>query len=338
MVKLRYRWPDTSKGRREMMSKRPVRQRISERKPKPLLVLKVSGPEIRTGRIPVPDLLVVCQHAQSAVSRQAEAIEGRKQTLHRGPKLGKVVQECTLDLVALDKGSAVLAFEQSKAQAAFPQMPTLAVDAVAKVGEGLQSLSKGRAIQIDPGVLDSLRSMGEVFGNGVRSIEWIVPAQAGRKRIAATFNKRVRNRVAERLRPPVERPETVEGLLEMADFKPADQKCRVHPSFGLSVTCTFAQDVADDVYALLRQPVRVEGKATINAQTQRIEEIAITKVTALAPPNVSAGSFLRGWTFDQLAHVQGVEPLRDVSVLASGLPDDEDDLDAVLTEIYDHRN
>src|SRR5947199_407125 len=45
-------------------------QRQQRRRPKPVLTLKVSGPDIASGRIPVPDLLVICQHAQSAVNRQ----------------------------------------------------------------------------------------------------------------------------------------------------------------------------------------------------------------------------------------------------------------------------
>ena len=59
------------------------------RSAKPSLVLKIHGPEIKSGRIPVPDLVVICEQAQSAVNRQAEALEGR-QTLRPGPPLERV--------------------------------------------------------------------------------------------------------------------------------------------------------------------------------------------------------------------------------------------------------
>lgn len=148
MVKFAGERPDTDAQRRnvafpelEGMAKQQRRRRTAS--PKPALVLKVSGPDIRSGRIPVPELLVLCQHAQSAVNRQAEALEGR-QTLRPGPKLGKVLHECTLELVSLGKGSAVLGFEQAKSQPTLPQMKTLGIDAIAMVGEAIFSREDGQ--------------------------------------------------------------------------------------------------------------------------------------------------------------------------------------------------
>ena len=304
-------------------------------KPQPALTLKVSGPDIHAGRIPVPDLLVICQQAQSAVNRQAEALEGR-QTLRPGPKLGKVRLECTLELVSLGKGSAVLSFDQTRSQPSFPQMRSLGEEAIAGVGEALRALAKGERKDIDPGVLDSLRSMGELFGNGVKSIRWIVPARPGRRRISATFNASIQKRVVQKLRPPTIRPIGLDGVLEMADFKPSDHRCRIHPSLGPSINCTFPPQLADELYSILRQAAHIEGDATINAQTGKTESIEITAVKPLDPLTVNAGSFFTGWTFDQLVHMQSVDPLRDPKSLAGGWPDDED-VDDVLAEIYQRR-
>ena len=315
------------------MAKQQQQRRTA--KPKPVLILKISGPDIHAGRIPVPDLLVICQHAQSAVNRQAEALEG-KQTLHPGPKLGKVRHECTLELVSLGKGSAVLGFEQAKPQPNLPPMGSLGEEAIATVAEAIRTVGKGRARNIDPGVLDSLKSMGELFGNGVRSIQWIVPARAGRKRISATFNSNVQRRVVDKLKPPTSEHVSLDGVLEMADFKPADQKCRIHPTLGPAINCTFDPSLADEIYAVLRQAARIEGDATINTQTGKTENISIISVKPLDPLTVNAGSFFKGWTFDQLVHMQAVEPLRDSKVLAGGWPDDED-VDDVLTDIYQRR-
>lgn len=49
-----------------------------------------------------------------------------------------------------------------------------------------------------------------------------------------------------------------------------------------------------------------------------------------------AGSFFRGWSLDQLARLQGVDPVRDPAVLAGGWPDD-DDVDEALADIYGQR-
>jgi hypothetical protein len=302
---------------------------------RPLLTIKVSGPGVHTGRISVPDLLVVCQQVQSAVNRQAEAIEG-KQTLRPGPKLGKVHEECTLELVSLGGGSALLGFDPAKSQQSLPYMATLGEQAVVRVSEAVRALSHDEPLEIDPGVLDSLRNMGELLNNGVRSIKLIMPARPGRKRIEATYNLKAQERVVRRLRPPEMHPVVIDGVLEMADFG-STERCRVHPALGPSISCTFSRDLADDVYAALRQAAHIEGKATINAQTGKMESIAITRLIPLDPLALNAGNFLRGWTLEQLVQTQDVGPLTDPKLLAGGWPEDED-VDDVLGEIYQRRH
>lgn len=304
---------------------------------KPLLTLKVEGPDIRPGRIPIPDLLVVCEHAQSAVNRQAEAIEGRELTLRPGPKIGKVRQECTLELVCIGKGSATLGFDRAKPQQTLPRMQNLGDEAVVAVAEALAAIGKGRDAEVDPGVLHSLKNMGELFSNGVRAIKWIVPARPGRKRVVATFNARVQRRIVQKLAPPVTRPAKLQGTLEMADFKPSEFKCRIHPPLQPPVVCTFGPELADEVYSGLRSPVEIEGLAAINAQTGKTESVALRTVRPLDPLMVNAGSFFKGWTLEQLAHMQSVEPLKNTNALSGGWPEDED-LDEALTEIYRHRD
>lgn len=306
------------------------------RPPAPLLTLKVSGPEIRPGRIPIPDLLAICQHAQAAVNRQAEALEGRP-TLRPGPKIGKVVNECTLELVSLGKGSATLGLEPAKAQARLPHFTGLGDEAIVAVTKAISDLSKGRESSIDPGVLDSLRNMGAVFDDGVKSVQWIVRAAPGRKRIVATFDRRVRARASEHLKVPAQRPIAIDGVLEMADFRQTDYRCRIHPAVGGAISCTFDATLADDVYRVLRQPAHVEGTAAENAHTGKLESIHLTSVSPLDPLSADAGSFVRGWSLEQLARLQGVDPLRDPAVLAGGWPED-DDVDEALAEIYRGRD
>jgi hypothetical protein len=72
---------------------------------------------VRRGRIPVPDLIRICQEMQNAVSRQAEAQEGKK-TMHPGPVALSIQQECTLELVGIKGGSTLLQFDLAK-----PQIP-----------------------------------------------------------------------------------------------------------------------------------------------------------------------------------------------------------------------
>ncbi len=301
------------------------------------LVVKVTGPQIHTGRMPIPELLILCQHVQSAVERQAEALEGRR-TLRPGPTIQKVVAECTLELVSLGKGSAVLGFEPANDQRDLPHVRTRALEAIGGVVDSIDALGKGRDREIDPGVLDSLKGLGDVLkGRRVKTLQLSAAVAGQRKRLRATFNANVYKKVEKRLRPPTTRPVSVDGVLEMADFKPGDHKCRLHPNLGPMVLCTFGANLADQVYAVLRQPVHVEGKGTFNPHTGRLESVVLKCVEPLNPLVVNSGSFFTGWTLDQLAQMQAVDPLRDPKVLSGGWPDDED-VDDVLDDIYGRRH
>jgi len=306
-----------------------------------VLQLKVEGPGVRPGGITIPDLLLICQQAQTAVNRQAEALEGR-QTIRRGPKIAKAHLECTLELVKLRRGSTTLGFVIAKPQRHLPTMTSFGEEVIAGIVTTVKSLAETRgkpklAIEPDPGVLDSLKTMGEVFEmKSVSSIKWIIPGGNGNKRTIAVYNKAVRDRVAERLKPPSQRLETVEGMLEMADFKETDQKCRIHPSVGNPVACTFDKDKSDEIYAALRHPARIKGQATVNAQTGRVESIHVEELRMLQPLLMGAYDFFAAKSISELAQAQGVKPLADVSILAGGWPDEED-LDETLDEIYRQR-
>lgn len=83
------------------------------------------------------------------------------------------------------------------------------------------------------------------------------------------------------------------------------------------------------------RPGRIVGTATTNAQTGKLEVVHIQSVSSLEPLALGADFFI-GHTFDELARLQGVEPLLDISTLAGGWPDDEDP-DLMLADIYRQR-
>ena len=309
-------------------------------RPQVLLKLRIDGPGIRSGGITVPDLVAICDQAQSAVNRQAEAMEGR-QALRPGPKTAKVRQECTLELVGLGKGSTTLHFALAKPQQPLPipHMTTFGAEVVARVASTVKSLTSRKKASdgFDPGVMDSLKTMGDVFEKrSITRIEWVVPRADGRAQIRAIYTKTGRARVAEWFKAPSHRVVTVEGTLEMADFKQTDQKCRIHPPLGSAVICTFEKDKADEIYSLLRKSVRLSGEATVNPHTARIESVQVRNLTLLEPLSLGARDFFSGKTIQELAAIQGVRPLEDVSLLAGGWPDEEN-VDEVLEEIYRQR-
>ena len=305
---------------------------------KPLFKLRIEGPGVRSGAISVPDLIRICQAAQDAVNRQAEAMQGG-QSLRPGPKSAVVYQECTLELTGIQKGSTILPFALAKSQQTLPEIATFGHDAVLEVATAVKQIGSTSRRRKNPhfeaGLLDSLRKMGEVLDRDVTKIEWIVPGN-GHRPVKAVFDRRVRDRVLERIQLPTTRPETIEGILEMADFKEQDHKCRIHPPLGQPILCTFTPEQEQEVYDALRKPVRISGTATINPNSEKIESIAIGKIGIVEQLLVGARDFHSGRTLQQLADAQGVQPLVNPKVLSGGFPDDED-VDEFLEEIYSSR-
>ncbi|HYN14892.1 MAG TPA: hypothetical protein VES66_03775 [Terriglobales bacterium] len=306
-----------------------------------LLKLKVQGPGVRPGAITVPDLLRICQATQDAVNRQAEAMRGGV-SLRPGPKSSVVYEECTLELLDIRKGSTVLPFRLAKPQQHLPipeaqafgaEVVTQVVATVKKIG------STYNGADFEAGVLASLKTMGEVLERGnISRIEWIVPLRRGgrKKLLRAVFDRRVRDCVIERMKTPLVRPEKVEGVLEMADFKEQEHKCRIHPPIGQPVVCTFSPEQEEEVYEALRKPVRVAGTAKINPNSGRIDELAIQSIVPVEQLLVGAEDFFSGHSIEELAQAQGVRPLENPKVLAGGWPQ-SDNLDDFLEEIYSSR-
>ena len=261
------------------------------------------------------------------------------QSLRPGPHSAVVSEECTLELTGIKKGSTVLPFSLAKSQQALPNMTTFGKDVVRQVATAVKTLGSRKRRKngddLEPGLLDSLLEMGEVFDRGITRIEWIVPAN-GKRPLKAVFDRRVREKVVQRIKAPSRRTETVEGVLEMADFKEQDHKCRIHPPVGQPIVCTFTPEQEEEIYDALRKPVRITGTATINPNNDKVEAIAIEKIGVTEQLLIGAKDFYAGRSLEQLAETQGVAPLDNPKVLAGGFPD-SDDVDEFLEDIYSSR-
>lgn len=318
-----------------------TRQKL--RRPRSVLRLKVKGSHIRPGRIPVPELIAICTQAQLAIHRQAEALEGRK-SLKPGPKSAGVLEKCTLEVFAIGRGSAVISFAEPDPEPlpqadmlAFPgiEMPTLGETAVLAVVNSINSVRRGKLDVVEEGVIRSFQELGELLNNGVSSIEWIAPRGA-RKRTVAVFDQKVRDRVHETLQQPTTKLLTLDGILEMADFKPSDLKCLIHTEGDFRVPCSFTQDMADAVYRALRHATRIKGIATLNPQSKRPEAIELKSVEVLNPKLIDAESFFVGQSLQDLATAQGIgvdSPIATAEEVGS-----DEDLDAFLANIYSLRS
>jgi hypothetical protein len=254
-------------------------KRKSESGPKPVLQIKVDGPGIRKGRVPVPELVRICKEAQDAINRQAEALKKRK-TYHPGPVGHSIQEECTLELVGIHGNSpTTLDFDLRKPQRALAFSEEFGEKAIREIIAGLR---KKKGDGVDPGVLLRMYTMsGVITPKLISRIEWIAPSRNGHDgKASAAITKAVRSRLAKQLSTPRKAVVEVAGVLDMADFKPEDFRCRIDPPIGISVECTFDPSKADQVQKLLRKNVRVKGEGTIHPYTDKIEILHINEITA----------------------------------------------------------
>ncbi len=89
--------------------------------------------------------------------------------------------------------------------------------------------------------------MGKLFKNGIDRIDWIVPSKAGTKRSTTVrFNESVLAKLQHQHKGRAHNEITMDGRLEMADFKLGDLKCLIHAPDGQRVTCAFTQELEED--------------------------------------------------------------------------------------------
>lgn len=218
-----------------------------------------------------------------------------------------------------------LDFDLRKPQRALNFREEFGTIAIREVDKTISGLRKKSAAGFDPGVMLRLYSLtGAISPKLISRIDWITPGHNGHgRKISAAITKTVRANVAKRLSSPRKAPVEVDGVLEMTDFKKEEYKCRIDPPIGLPVLCTFDPQ-ADEIYDLLRKYVRVKGEGTIHPYTDKIEFMHIGEIIPLSPMALSDQSFFANPSIGDLMVANNVQPLNDLSVLAGGIPPDED--------------
>ncbi len=324
-------------------TKKPSREKFLPKRPRYVLKVDVEGPGVHTKSIAIPDLLKICGAIQTAVHRQAEAMEKPlAQTLRRGPITASAQEECTLELIKIGGGSTGLYFRYAKPQQPLPlpEIKNFGADVLTKVVQTVREFERKKpsASEVDAGVLNSLQDLGDVLERKtVTRITLNVPGYDGKPRTTrAVFNAAVRERIAARARVPSHRELTIEGKLEMADFKETGKLCRVHPPIGQPLQCSFEPDLEDQVYGALRRPVRLTGTARLNPNTNRPEELKVERIEILDELLIGAKDFFTSRTLEQLAEAQGVHPLTNPKELVGGWPSDEN-VDEFVEAIYESR-
>jgi hypothetical protein len=316
--------------------KKAVREKKERKQPSYALKVKVDGPGVHRKSIAIPELVKICQSVQSAVHRQAESMaRPMASTLRRGPITANAQDECTLELTGIVAGSTGLTFRYAKSQQHLPiAVATFGTEVLARVASTLRDFEKNKPAQLetDPGVLASLLDLGTALDRkSITKISLIVPGRDGGKAVKAVYTTAVKGRIASRMAAPKQESVSIDGKLEMVDLKETGRVCRIHPSIGLPVQCSFDPSKEDEICQALSRPVRVTGVARVNPHSGRIEEIKIENIERLDELMLGASNFAAGYSLEKLAEMQGVQPLTRPDDLAGGWPADENVDDFIET-------
>ena len=301
----------------------------------PALTLTVEGPGVTKGRISIPDLIKVCEEAQNAVTRQAEALEGRK-NIHPGPSTAGIREECTLDLISIDEGSTVLGFDLAQPQMILPSQKNRGLEALREIVNTIHSLGNGDTKKDhNPGVLRSIYGLSGIIDRNVTSLTWNIPNGVSGKDIKARITKKVRERVAVHLSHPSFKVMQIDGVLNMADFSRKDRKCRVDPAIGGPVVCLFETEFEETVQDNLRKPVRIHGPAKIQPDSDRVECLQISAIEPLSSLSLGEGNFFHSLSIEELVEARDVKPFSKAKATEWFASDAE--VEEFISDIYSAR-
>tara|TARA_R110001592_G_scaffold124001_2_gene332535 strand:- start:228 stop:1208 length:981 start_codon:yes stop_codon:yes gene_type:complete len=318
--------------------------------PEPLLSVQIDGVAVDAARIPVAHLLRFLNNMTKAFQRTGRVLQGKSDSVRRGPGPAAISEEVALDLTLLTHGSpsAVLGFERSQSKLSFPQMDSgidvfeVAIKGLALVQEAGDTLPHG----FDRGVLMAWRDAGGLFRQGVERIEFTLNNQD--TPLVSEFTPSGFARLQQRIQGPLTNVRTIEGRLIMADFKEHGSRCRIHPSMGEPVLCLFDDAQKDEVLEDILQYVQIVGEAKEDPVTGKITSIQIHDIermdardglgVELLPTGLPLPQdFWDSPSLDELASAQGVSAISNVEMLFGTWPGDTGDGFEGLVEELRHK-
>jgi hypothetical protein len=303
---------------------------------RPLLEISFEGPSIKDGRILLDDLLLFLGNIQSAVARIINVMEtGRGIRTGRPPRGVQVLS--ALEVVAVSRGSFKMALDLRREQELLPEFD-VGERAVESLTGGIECITTEPELPrgYDQGVLMALREASRIFDRGV-SVVHLVPRKSPHAP-SARFVPATREQIITRLQRFEEAWAVVEGRLLMADVKEEALRCRLHPSAGEPIMCSFAEDMVPLVAKYLRGFVRAKGEATVEIPTNKVRNLVIRDIEPIEEPSGIVAtvevpsSFWKAAAFDELAAEQGVYPIDDLDKITGGWPEDAD-FDSFLESI-----
>ena len=251
----------------------------TDRVPSPLEI-RIAGPGVSEGRIPLEDLAVVAEAVQKAVRQIASIVKtGRS---HSGGRLSASLESATrLELADLSAGSVVIDVDFANRFARpFEQMDVGEI-ALTRLVRGLDEFNSGESTPEDWS--DSVyRALAPI--NRVLNREHVTSIAFGRNGTTARFSRQTGELLAGRL---TSRPElefhTIRGRLMMVDFSVDRRRCRIEGPQTPPIDCTFPLDMIGTLRENATRFVEASGHAEIDKH-QRPKRLSISRLRPIRSP------------------------------------------------------
>ncbi|WP_261561782.1 hypothetical protein [Frankia tisae] len=268
-----------------------------------LLTIRASGPATTGGRLPLAELARIAGEFQATIERIALGLSGLAPAA--GPRPKRVVEAVGMEIRALTSGSAVL----TVGRIVEPLLgDDLLLGSLEALETGLDAIAHGRPAPevFTAPVLDGLLKLSG--GVADQTLVGVDIHRGGRTTIHFDRELHARVRAARNAVSVAER--TIVGRLQMGDFARGSLRCRIDTMTG-SITCTFGEELKENVLAAMGSLVRARGPAESTAGG------AIRTFTLRAVEQLP-GSPHR--TLDELAAQQKVRPVRSLAELTLSEP------------------
>ncbi len=298
-------------------------------KKQPLLRLKFEGAAIRNNTILFDDLSTFVSNISIAIDRLTQKLLQKDVFPKRGrpPKAMQILS--ALEIVSVRKGCFRIGLDLRRNGQQFPQWD-VGEEAIDKLLAAISAVAKDKQLseEFDQSILIPLRDAGKIIDRGVENIYINSNSSFGIRRLK--YEQSVREKIIIRINRYQFAYTTVEGRLLMLDVEEDKLRCRLQPSTGEPIGCTFDEEITEQIMRYPRQFVRAKGDAKYDFDTSKmtllhirdvepIEQLSLTGI-----PQIPLSSFWRGKTFEELANEQTVYPVGDLREMPSDWPEDAD--------------
>jgi hypothetical protein len=321
--------------------------RISEAHGRPGFAIKIEGPRVGEASLSAQDLATIILRTQQALKRIGQVLYGES-SIGKGRKRKEIEELCELFVVGWKPGSAVVEVELAEPPAQmslFGYIGEQSLKAFLNGIERIQAQSPDTLQQtpagFDAGVLQTCDSLGRVLEHGIDTVRFEPIRVQGVSPV--TFDRPLREKVRSLLGKPLDQRQVEKvGRLEVLDGHRGLQGRLWEPD-GTKWLCIFKPEHLEVLPDAWLRTVRVIGEAVVEPNKERTLHVA-----SLLPLEEDIGEVWAAeeaerptfWTtlsLEELAELQGVEPVADLDSLGALWPAD-DDPDRLLAFLEEERS